>query len=970
MDNQSLRSRLGEIVAEAHADAPLFICYSHDDAETVQSDAAWLVSRGFSTWLDKRIQAGTDWADELTRELDRCVALIFFASQRAIASPHCLNEIAYAVDAGKPIVVVYLESVELTGGIKLFVARTQAIVRWQLGVDEYRQQMQDVLRGHTDGVSTAAPSAPIDYWQVPMRRNHGFSGREELLATLGTALQQTPDPAVLVLAGLAGVGKSQLALEFAYRHARGFRVVAWIRAEATGTLDADFVQLAKGLHIEGANGTDTALVVEGVKRWLADHGDWLLILDNVEDPKLAAAYLPRQFCGKALVTTRRQNWGHWVRRFPVDGFSPAEAVDFLIARTREADHAAAADLAQALGCLPLALEEAAAYIEATGRSIASYLRLFNENHTLLLAHDPTTEEYPWTLRAAFEVSLKQVAAEDPFAARLLDMLAFVAPDDIPRTLWETAFPDAGDHEPAPLRVDRCLAALRKYSLVSIHGDAISVHRLVQLVIRDRLSAHDRDAIVADVLRQVEAVFPHVRDMGSDAAESLRLLPHAVAVLEHAQGIAAVAVTAGLLWGRTGTILSARNASTEAATHLERAYSLFHNDAEHRRMFARTSELYGRILYHNGQLHRARTVYEEALSAYRSTEGGNSIRLMQIYVDLAWIGWTSGDFVAAAHASERALEVLQVSAGPDDPRAMAGLSILARVQMEQGRIEDSRRTIATTIQAIEALGGYRMPLMCGVFFQVAHVLLHLGLPLRAISWAQESINLGKPFFSQHHALMAASRCVLGQALLTLGELEPAQAQLAATAETVGRSAHPLNQHIWVATCQLVDVLATLGNLDEARRLAVEAGTSLDSGIAGDAVFARAHGAAMRARLLVLDGDHAQAQRLLTDADTSMSNHYGAEHLYRLPLLRALGDLELQRGLADDAARHHEVGIALARRHDLMLHPGVADHLLGLADVATHRADAGRAAELKRQALDIYRQRLGPSSKRVLAFGALA
>ncbi len=188
---------------------------------------------------------GSDWAGALAQQIDHCAALLFFASRSAIASAHCLNEIAYAVDAGKPIVVVYLEPVELSGGVKLFVARTQAILRWQLTADEARRQILDVLSGHARNPRQPKPKPPA-LWRVPLRRNHSFSGREQLLAAIEETFDNTPDPAVLVLAGLAGVGKSQIALEYAFRHADEFGVVAWLRAEESATLNADFVELAHG----------------------------------------------------------------------------------------------------------------------------------------------------------------------------------------------------------------------------------------------------------------------------------------------------------------------------------------------------------------------------------------------------------------------------------------------------------------------------------------------------------------------------------------------------------------------------------------------------------------------------------------------------------------------------------------------------------------------------------------------------
>ncbi len=949
--------------------ARLFVSYSHDDAGTVLADAAWLGAQGFAAWIDSGIRPGSDWAGALTQEIDRCAALLFFASHRSIASAHCLNEIAYAVDAGKPIVVVYLEPVELSGGIKLFVSRTQAILRWQLSTDEARHQILDVLNGHARNPAQAK-SKPPAVWHVPLRRNHSFSGREQLLAAIEETLGDTPDPAVLVLAGLAGVGKSQIALEFAFRQAGEFSVVAWLRAEESATLNADFVDLAHGLGIERANDTDRAIVIEAVKRWLAGNANWLMIFDNVEDPQLAAAYLPNQFRGKVIMTTRRQNWGNWVRRLSIDEFTQQQAEEFLLARTRETDRKAAAGLARALGCLPLALEEAAAYVEATGRTIASYLSLFNEHHELLLAQGSpqgsSTGDYPGSLRAAFEVSLQQLRVEDPLAGGLLEMFAFVAPDDIPHTLWETALQRSGEAA-GPLLVDRCLSALRKFSLVNIHGDAIAVHRLVQLVIRDRMSAPDRERIATDVLRQVESVFPHIRDMGTAAAASVRLLPHAVAALGHARAIPAVAATACSLWGRTGSLLSARNASDEGAAHLERAYTLSKSHPDQHRLFARTCELFGRILYYNGELDRSRAIYGEALAAYQLTDGNNAPRLMPIYVDLAWIEWRAGDFDAAERASRRALEVLGSATGTPDPRATAALSILARTLLEQGRIDDCRRTIDATIAAIDALDDTHNPLMCASLLLVAQVLQGLGVPLQAKSWAERAIEIGTPTFSPHHALLSASRCVLGQALITLGEPESAKPHLAAATESIRATRHPLSQYICVAPCVLVGVLTSVGEIDAARSLANEADGVLDQRISGDGVIARALGAVMHAKLAVIDSDPGRAQLLLSDADASITRFYGAEHPHRMPLLHVLAELQLQQGRIEAATATHEIGLGIGRRHDLTLHPHVADHLVALADIASRLGEDQRAASLRGEAIEIYRQRIGPSSRAVRAFG---
>lgn len=383
------------------------------------------------------------------------------------------------------------------------------------------------------------------------------------------------------------------------------------------------------------------------------------------------------------------------------------------------------------------------------------------------------------------------------------------------------------------------------------------------------------------------------------------------------------------------------------------------------MFARTAELYGRILYYNGHLKRAVVVHEEALAAYQSTEGGGSFHAMQIHVDLAWFGWTSGNFDTALAACNSALEILEAAAGANDPRAMAITSIQARLQMERGRIDDSQRTVDSTIRAIEQLQGLRTPLMCGVFLQIAHVLLNLGFPLRAKSWAQESLSLGQEIFSEHHALMAASRCVLGQALVAVGELESARAMFAATTESLRRTRLPLNQHVCIAPSLLADVLISMGEMDEAKSLAEEAERVLAMRVSGDATLVRAQHAITRAHLAAHDAHPDRATALAAEGDEMIVQRYGAMHPYRLSALLAVGQLTRNRGQIDAATRCHELAMEIGRSHGLNLHPTVAEHLLALAAIAEAHGDHEMTAALKVDALEACRQRLGPTSKAVLA-----
>jgi hypothetical protein len=164
---------------------------------------------------------------------------------------------------------------------------------------------------------------------VPHLRNPNFTGREDLLTQLRTALT-SGQPAALTqaLAGLGGVGKTQLATEYAYRYATEYEVVWWVRAEEPTTLAADFALLAHELELPEQNEADQAVVVAAVQRWLRQHQRWLLVFDNAREPGEMRPYLPQGGGGHVLVTSRNPVWGSMAQRVPVQVLGRAEAVAF------------------------------------------------------------------------------------------------------------------------------------------------------------------------------------------------------------------------------------------------------------------------------------------------------------------------------------------------------------------------------------------------------------------------------------------------------------------------------------------------------------------------------------------------------------------------------------------------------------------------------------------------------------------
>jgi len=218
--------------------------------------------------------------------------------------------------------------------------------------------------------------API--WNIPYRRNQFFTGREEVFARLHDSLQRDATAALTQpqeLSGLGVFGKTQTALESAYRYRHEYQAVLWARADSQGALTSEFVQIARHLDLPEKNEQDQNRIVEAVMRWLRTHTYWLLILDNVEDVAIAAPFIPLTGRGHILLTTRTQAIGGIAQRIEVEKMNPKVgallllrrasfiAPDASLAASNKDDTAQAMEISRAVNRLPLALDQAGAYIK-------------------------------------------------------------------------------------------------------------------------------------------------------------------------------------------------------------------------------------------------------------------------------------------------------------------------------------------------------------------------------------------------------------------------------------------------------------------------------------------------------------------------------------------------------------------------------------------------------------------------------
>lgn len=341
-------------------------------------------------------------------------------------------------------------------------------------------------------------SQPRVWGNLPPR-NPNFTGRTELLELLGERLREgTTTVLPEAIHGMGGVGKTQLAIEYAYRHQGEYDIVWWIPSERPGQIGQALVELAGRLGLETS--TEANIAGPAVREALREgrpFSRWLLIFDNADNPEQVRHYFPTGGNGTILVTSRNRRWGLVGGSLEVDVFTREESKELLRHSGPPLQEGEADQLAEALGDLPLALEQAAAWRAETGMPASEYLRLFESKRTELLETSPPPD-YQLPVAAAWNVSLDHLETRSPSALRLLQLCSYFAPDPISRSIFSglgnsSIFPELDSTLNDPMRLARAIREVNRYSLARIdhRTNSIEMHRLVQLVLNNRMTPEEQ-----------------------------------------------------------------------------------------------------------------------------------------------------------------------------------------------------------------------------------------------------------------------------------------------------------------------------------------------------------------------------------------------------------------------------------------------------------------------------------------------
>jgi tetratricopeptide (TPR) repeat protein len=390
-----------------------------------------------------------------------------------------------------------------------------------------------------------------------------FVGRADMLARLERGLADGTSVVVTqAVFGLGGVGKSELALQHAHTHHRRYPLTWWITADEPGKVEAGLAALAARVCPDLALAATTTEAAAWALTWLQAHPGWLLILDDVSDPADIGPLLGQLHGGHILLTTRRDTgWQRIAAPMRLDLLAPAPAAALItsaIEQASPADEQTAAEIAAELGYLPLALDQAAAYIAQARITLPRYLELLREHPVRLYAAIPVGGQAQRTIARLWDITLQTITQTAPEAAGLLRVLSCYAPDNIPRRI-------IGGPDPGPEQ-DEALALLASYSMITLTADTVSMHKLVQAVLlaaptdtadaptpRDTALNWLDDAMPADPDSNVaawpflRALAPHVeavatRYRAGEEGEFLARVLNQIALFYQSQGAYRIALT--------------------------------------------------------------------------------------------------------------------------------------------------------------------------------------------------------------------------------------------------------------------------------------------------------------------------------------------------------------------------------------------------------------------------------------------
>ncbi|RGA05487.1 TIR domain-containing protein [Microbispora triticiradicis] len=943
--------------------AEFFVSHADTDLQWAEWIAFELESAGYGVILKAwDIRPGDNRLDKIDEALSTCRHTLYVLSDGSDADMAARTAAQYQGLQGKERALIPVLVDEGDGEIPPSVG---ALVPIDLrGVDDEDEARRRLLAGvaergervaragfpNRSGKRVRFPGTEQEVCQLRGQRpDPRFMGRDDTLADLYRALRAgRPTSAVQVITGLGGLGKTQVAVEYASRHGVAYDLVWWVRAEDPTALRGDYVELATelGLPFEQDDQAIAAL-----RQSLRRRKNWLLIFDNAEDPDELLPLLPERHAGHVLITSRRSEWPHAEFR-RLDVLSIPAAVEYLRRWGGVSTADTARNLAEALGCLPLALAQAASVI-ADGMAATDYLsQLQKQSPELFIKGRSGNGNHQETIASTWRVSFDRLADQSSAAVALFRLAAFLGAEAIPldRIVPVPGMPaELAEALTDPFRRTEATQALREYSLAKTGDGLMSIHRMVQAVTRTELAA-DESRWAGLALATMSTAFPNeVRDPVSwPTCETM--LAHALSSAQHARRLRVDITDTIDLLDRVARYLLARGRSDHAAVVLEDALTSAKQLPSDTLEYLRCRNTQGLLLLNRGDHYGARQAQEEVYQARIRQLGENDVDTLRAGRDLVEALYRLGQWAQATQLQNRLVEAFTAVLGADNLETVTASAYQATLLHSAGQYRQARMLEERVLEARRRLLGDEH-------------LANLGATLhaqgeydRARALAEEVLDARRRLLGDEHPHTLNAIANLGAALHAQGEYDRARALAEQVLDARRRLLGDEHPETLNAVVGLGAALHAQGEYDRARALAEQV---LDARrrLLGDEHPETLNAVVGLGAALHAQGEYDRARALAEQVLDARRRLLGDEHPDTLNAIANLGTALRAQGEYDRARALAEQVLDARRRLLGDEHPEALTAIANLATTLRSQGEYDRARALAEEVLDARSRILG-------------
>jgi tetratricopeptide (TPR) repeat protein/CO dehydrogenase nickel-insertion accessory protein CooC1 len=763
------------------------------------------------------------------------------------------------------------------------------------------------------------PGTVPPIWNVPAR-NADFTGRGATLELLRDKLAGGGAPVVLAQAlyGLGGVGKTQLALEYAHRFMADYDLVWWVPSERAEEISQALAELARKMGLKvGDNVAEAAeTALEELRRDTTPH--WLLIFDNAEDPKELEPYLPGGG-GHMLITSRNQAWTHAAEPLEVDVFTRDESVAHLLRHVPALDPADAKKVAEALGHLPLAVEQASAWLEQTGMPAHAYVEQLATQSTRILALNQPPD-YQLPVVATWNLSFERLKERSPAAVRLLQLCAFFSPQPIDMSLLYSdemlaALLPLDDTLTEKLMLGRVIRDISRFALVKVDqgSNSLQIHRLVQAVIRSQMTDEEQVEARHEVHKILVGARPHRGDT-DDPANWSRY---------------------NLIWPHLGPSLAEEC-----------------DDPRTRQLLID----WVRYQWKHGEFEACLSLANRLENLWTAQLGPDHQQTLHLRFHIANVLRSQGRFSEALELDTYVLERQRAILGPDHPHALMTAGGLGADLCALGRYQEALASYRETYESFKEQFGEDYPRTLAAAHNLAISLRLVGDCFAARDLDQETLDRRRVVLGENHPYTLHSAANLAQDMREGGAFRDSVDLLRRTLDRFAVLGDDMPETLRTATSLAVS-LRKAGEQVEARDLTRDTYERYRRKYGGNSPDALACGLNLACDYAARD-DMPRALELVTEIRAAYQASLGQDHPNTLvaannlaSYLRCTGQLSQARVLMEDTLRLMRVWLG----DD---HPLTLSCVINLANCLGDAGDLAESEELQRAAIARLRETLGP------------